>query len=156
NDHAMLIASPESPGLIQYVCHPGTMRWRSPTQNVPPGSIVTKSLTRLTVTRGGVPFGAATRPGDPARAESWNTPLITRPARRATASARVRIVTASRLRLHFLEERAVLAVPFLFELRGGNEAERGGVDAVTQASRARAVGEEMSQVRVAAGRAHLH
>src|SRR6266436_4203225 len=54
------------------------------------------------------------------------------------------------------EERAVLAVAGLFELVGGNEAERRGVDAVAQARRRGAVVEDVAQVRVGVGRAHLH
>src|SRR5260221_6227696 len=156
SDHSMFGASPESPGLIQYVCQPGAMRCRSPTQNVEPGSIVTESLTRLTVTRGGTPFGAATRRGETARADPGKTPLIRKPTRRATASARVSIAKILRLRLPSLEERAVPAVPFGFELGDGNEAERRRVDAIAQAGRARTVGEEVTKMRIPAGRAHVH
>src|SRR5262245_32250769 len=88
SDHSMLGGSPESPGLIHYACHPGSMRCRSPTQNVDPGSSVTMSLTRLTVTRGGVPFGAATRAGETAEADSGQMLPIREATRRATASAR--------------------------------------------------------------------
>ena len=44
--------SPESPGLLQYVCQPGAMVWRSPIQNVLPGAIASPSLTSSTVTLG--------------------------------------------------------------------------------------------------------
>src|SRR5438876_4962142 len=68
--------------------------------------------------------------------------------------------TTSPLRLLFalgwLEERAVLAVAGFFELIGGNEAEGRGVDAVAQTRRRGTVVEEVTQVRVGAGRAHLH
>src|SRR5262245_5358576 len=118
--------------------------------------MVTKSLTMLTVTRGGVPFGAATRPGETAREDSASGPLTRRPARRARASARVSIATTVGLRLHFLEERAVLAVPLLFELRDGNESERGRVDAVAQTGRARTIRKQMPEMRIRAGRAHFY
>ena len=49
--------SPESPGLVQYVCQPGAMRWRRPTQKDAPGSMEAASLSRVTETRGG-PGGA--------------------------------------------------------------------------------------------------
>src|SRR4029453_16212758 len=60
--------SPESPGLIQYVCHPGAIVWRSPIQNVLPGARASRSLTSSTVTLGlpvhatPAPAGAAARP----------------------------------------------------------------------------------------------
>src|SRR4029450_12607179 len=50
--------SPESPGLLQYVCQPGAMVWRSPIQNALPGAIASLSLTSSTVTLG-VPDHAA-------------------------------------------------------------------------------------------------
>src|SRR6266850_870170 len=63
--------SPESPGLVQYVCQPGAMRWRMPTQKDAPGSTEAVSPSRVTETFGGPGgFGALTvgaRAGSAAR-----------------------------------------------------------------------------------------
>src|SRR5215470_7404042 len=59
------------------------------------------------------------------------------------------------LGLRLLEERTVLAVPFLFELGDRDEAKRRRVDAIAEAGGAGTVGEQVTQVRVAARGAHL-
>src|SRR5258705_12559020 len=56
---------------------------------------------------------------------------------------------------HLLEERLVLVVAFLFELRHRNEPERSRVDAIAESGRPRSVVEQMAQVRVARRGAHL-
>jgi hypothetical protein len=62
--HSICGGSPESPGLVQYVCQPGAICWRRPIQNVCPGAIDACALTRSTVTFGGpVGTGAATADG---------------------------------------------------------------------------------------------
>src|SRR5262249_53128041 len=88
SDQSMFGASPESPGLLQYGCQPGARGCRTPTKNVDRGWRVTMSLTRLTMTRGGVPFGAAVRAGETAKANSGPPLLIREATRRATTSAR--------------------------------------------------------------------
>ena len=57
--------------------------------------------------------------------------------------------------LRRLEQLAVLAVPFGFELVDGDEAQRGRVDAVAHAARSRPIREDMAQVRIAALRPDL-
>ncbi len=50
--HSTVMGSPESPGLSQYVCQPGAMRWRTPSHCSRPGSRAARSLIKSTATRG--------------------------------------------------------------------------------------------------------
>src|SRR5262245_47860756 len=58
--------------------------------------------------------------------------------------------------LHLVEQRLVLPVSRFLELRDGNESQRGRVDAIAQARRPGTVREQVAEVRVGVGRAHLH
>src|SRR5438105_9877385 len=58
-------------------------------------------------------------------------------------------------RLHLLEERLVLSIPGFLQLRHGDESQRRGVDAVTEAGRPGAVREQVPEVRVGARGAYL-
>src|SRR4029453_12600108 len=77
NAHSIRGGSPESPGFIQYVCHPGAISWRSATQKVSPGAIEATSLSSSTRT-----FGSTALAG--AGARSSRAP----PRIRATSAAR--------------------------------------------------------------------
>src|SRR6185369_13544148 len=59
------------------------------------------------------------------------------------------------VRAALLDLRAILAVSLGLEPGQGNEAQRRRVDAVTQPIGARPVGEDVTQVRIGAGRADL-
>jgi len=54
-----------------------------------------------------------------------------------------------------LEETQVLPVPLPRQILRGDESERGGVDAIPQASRGRAIREKMAQMRVGQPAAHF-
>src|SRR6266850_634701 len=127
--------SPESPGLVQYVCQPGAMRWRMPTQKDAPGSTEAVSPSRVTETFGGPGgFGAFTLGGanlDPAHAVGVVAVLpdrlgLERPIEARPAGAGVELVQRGEERLSrhhvHVDARLVMVPELVPERRLGGAA----------------------------------